>query len=574
MGTRFLLFAFLPTILFALLLTGCGSTGSSPTNPDNAFYSIGGTVSGLAGSGLVLQNNDGDNLSISGNGSFTFSKTLQAGYAYLVTVQAQPSAPEQSCIVSNAVGAALANVTNIQIKCSAVVSVPVTTAAGQWTWASGASLADQAGVFGAQGMAAPGNVPGARVGAVSWVDGAGNLWLFGGQGPPVGGWCAITHALCAGPANEYLNDLWKFDGSQWAWVSGSSSANQSGVYGSLGVAASGNVPGARYGAVSWTDAAGNLWLFGGTGYDSAGNVGALNDLWKFDGSQWTWMGGGKLGNQPGSYGTQGKPAAGNFPGGRSGAIAFADPSGNVWLFGGQGCDSTIDCGSALNDLWELSAGQWTWVSGESVAFPAQPGVYGTQGEPSPANVPGARYTASGWMDPAGNLWLFGGIGYNTLDFNVGNLNDLWMLSGGQWAWESGSSNQFDLNGSYGAMGTPSLGNVPGSRYSSATWTDSKGNLWLYSGEGFAASSSTSGPYLDDLWEFSGGEWIWMGGVDTGSPVGAYGTQGTPGAANLPGGRIGAVTWTDSKGRLWLFGGQGMDANGTMAELNDLWVYQP
>ena len=70
-----------------------------------------------------------------------------------------------------------------------------------------------------------------------------------------------------------MNDLWKFDGSQWMWVSGSSNASQDGVYGTKGVASSSNVPGARFGAVSWTDSSGNLLLFGGDGYDATGYAG-------------------------------------------------------------------------------------------------------------------------------------------------------------------------------------------------------------------------------------------------------------------------------------------------------------
>ncbi len=40
---------------------------------------------------------------------------------------------------------------------------------------------------------------------------------------------------------------------------------------------------------------GNLWLFGGGGYDSTGKEGVLNDVWKFtpsttgDTGEWTWM---------------------------------------------------------------------------------------------------------------------------------------------------------------------------------------------------------------------------------------------------------------------------------------------
>ena len=54
-------------------------------------------------------------------------------------------------------------------------------------------------------------------------------------------------------------------------MSGSERGGQSGTYGTKGVAAPGNVPGAREGAVSWTDASGNLWLFGGDGYAASGD---------------------------------------------------------------------------------------------------------------------------------------------------------------------------------------------------------------------------------------------------------------------------------------------------------------
>jgi N-acetylneuraminic acid mutarotase len=35
-----------------------------------------------------------------------------------------------------------------------------------------------------------------------------------------------------------------------------------------------------------------------------------------------------------------------------------------------------------------------------------------------------------------------------------------------------------------------------------------------------------------------------------------------------------VTWVDSKGNLWLFGGDGADSESSQVELNDLWRYQP
>jgi hypothetical protein len=54
-----------------------------------------------------------------------------------------------------------------------------------------------------------------------------------------------------------------------------------GIYGTLGVASSSNVPGARYGAESWTDSTGNLWLFGGTGEAASSTIGGLSGLWEY-----------------------------------------------------------------------------------------------------------------------------------------------------------------------------------------------------------------------------------------------------------------------------------------------------
>jgi hypothetical protein len=127
--------------------------------------------------------------------------------------------------------------------------------------------------------------------------------------------------------------------------------DQAGSYGTEGVAAAGNVPGARYGSISWTDSSGNFWLFGGYGYDSAGKVSYLNDLWKFDGTNWTWVSGSNTNNQAGSYGTEGVAAAGNVPGGRFSSVSWTDSSGNFWLFGGWGVGSVSGNYGNMNDLW-------------------------------------------------------------------------------------------------------------------------------------------------------------------------------------------------------------------------------
>ncbi len=84
-------------------------------------------------------------------------------------------------------------------------------------------------------------------------------------------------------------------GVGWVWAAGSDTvgAAMSGSYGTLGVPSATNLPGGRSGALSWTDQQGQFWLMGGLGYDSGGNYGYLNDLWKFNVTtkQWTWIGG-------------------------------------------------------------------------------------------------------------------------------------------------------------------------------------------------------------------------------------------------------------------------------------------
>jgi N-acetylneuraminic acid mutarotase len=148
----------------------------------------------------------------------------------------------------------------------------------------------------------------------------------------------------------------------WTWVGGSNVGNQSGVYGTLGTAASSNIPGARSDAATWVDASGNLWLFGGQGFDSNGALADFNDLWKYSGGQWTWMGGSSVNNKSGIYGTEGTASSSNMPGARISPATWTDASGNLWLFGGNGYGSTAGEGD-LNDLWEYSAGKWTWVGG-------------------------------------------------------------------------------------------------------------------------------------------------------------------------------------------------------------------
>jgi 6-phosphogluconolactonase (cycloisomerase 2 family) len=80
---------------------------------------IGGTVSGLSGTGLQIQNNAGDTLSVTQNGSFTFATSLGSGANYAITVSAIPSNPIQQCAITNGSGTTgNANVTTAAIVCT------------------------------------------------------------------------------------------------------------------------------------------------------------------------------------------------------------------------------------------------------------------------------------------------------------------------------------------------------------------------------------------------------------------------------------------------------------------------
>jgi len=106
-------------------MVGCGGGGSGGGG-SSATYSIGGTVTGLTGSGLVLQTNAGHLVEISAPGAFTFANQLGSGDAYAVTVKTQPSAPAQNCVVANGSGTVgTANITNVAVACSTVVGYTV-----------------------------------------------------------------------------------------------------------------------------------------------------------------------------------------------------------------------------------------------------------------------------------------------------------------------------------------------------------------------------------------------------------------------------------------------------------------
>jgi hypothetical protein len=82
-------------------------------------FSIGGTATGVAGTGLVLTNNGADPLTVAKDGTFAFATKLAAGASYAVAVKTQPQNPAQQCAVTNGSGkVGAANVTNVTVTCT------------------------------------------------------------------------------------------------------------------------------------------------------------------------------------------------------------------------------------------------------------------------------------------------------------------------------------------------------------------------------------------------------------------------------------------------------------------------
>jgi len=421
-----------------------------------------------------------------------------------------------------------------------------------WTWIGGDQTSPEVSVYGVLGQTSSLNKPGTRVFGISWTDSAGVMWLFGGNGVDSAG------------TSAQLNDLWKFDGQNWTWVGGSKLSGQKSNYGTLSTTTSTNWPGARDNAATWY-VDGILWLFGGYGIDNNNNLGWLNDLWKFDGTNWTWMGSGTTNNVAGVYGTKELPNFSNLPGSRISTNRWVDTQGNKWLFGGEGFDINGNLGR-LNDLWKLDiAGRWTWVSGDNTNNSA--GNYGAKNVASASNKPGARTAAATWLGENNLFYLFGGFGFDK-DGTLNNLNDLWTFDGSNWTWINGSDS-VNAAGVYGTFNVTSETNYPGARRWPAYVQVSSNEVYLFGGGGADNTGFTG--WLDDLWKWDGQNWTWIRGSSFRTPSPVFGEKFVPNLNNRAPARDASAFWLDANKNLVVFGGYGRNGS-ALANLNDLWRY--
>lgn len=138
-----------------------------------------------------------------------------------------------------------------------------------------------------------------------------------------------------------------------------------------------------------------------------------------------------------------------------------------------------------------------------------------------------------------------------------------------WVWQGGSTYS-NAPGYYGTFQSSCNSGLPPGRTQNAYWVDKNGNFWVFGG----FSSALGSVNLNDLWEFNPTTllWTWQGGSVPYNQPGRYGTLGSASASNQPGARVRPAYAVDASGNLWLFGGYGLDANGVLGDLNDLWEF--
>jgi 6-phosphogluconolactonase len=104
----------------ACAIAACGGGGGGggsqppppPPPPPPATYTVSATVSGLVGSGLLLEYNQTPSVSITQNGTVTFATGVPTNTAYTIGINSSPVSPIQNCTVTNGAGTVgTANVT-------------------------------------------------------------------------------------------------------------------------------------------------------------------------------------------------------------------------------------------------------------------------------------------------------------------------------------------------------------------------------------------------------------------------------------------------------------------------------
>ncbi len=193
------------------------------------------------------------------------------------------------------------------------------------------------------------------------------------------------------------------------------------------------------------------------------------------------------GDSGGSYGTKARQHRSNDPGAsmgfRDGLDGFA---GNFWLFGGKGTIPRPP-DEHLNDLWEYSGGQWTWMGGAKCRKPKQEST-GPRGRLLPATFRGRdtgcreldrwRRTTSGCLAElvTARPGITNQAKTSTTYGSIAGANGH--------GWEGRTSIVPVQRETTGLREPGGSGNTPGARQSAWSGSIRPGDFWLFGGNGF------------------------------------------------------------------------------------------
>ena len=330
------------------------------------------------------------------------------------------------------------------------------------------------------------------------------------------------------------------------WLGGPSTNNGAGVYGTKGVADPANIPPARSNGMSWVSD-GNFYLFGGLD-DNGGDY--FNDFWKWDGTNWTYLGGAQGPVNDAGSGTLGQADPNNIPSARDGSATWVDKNGNLYLFSGR-TKRDVSAGVQIgysNQTWKWNGSSWILVSGDDLL-----------GTSSSSNFPGSSKNATACYDGGKYVYLFGGDnGSLTYSSSLYRL-DLDSLS---WSLLKNNSEKFGTK-----LVESSTNNPPPLAYSAA-WYDERNDCLMLNG-GFVLELSQSGVRYgtsNAIWklDLSTNNWTWVYGDSTLDQSVVY-SNADPSLIN-PGGRHESTVFKDGAGMVYLFGGRSVNA----ALYHDLW----
>src|SRR5215468_1631282 len=665
--------SFLLMVLLAVAMAACsgvkgasgGGGGGGGGNGSPTAFTIGGTVTGLTGSGLVLQDNAGDNLTVTGTGTvpFVFATSITANNNYSVTVLTQPSNPSQTCAVTNGSGKATANVTNVMITCSTKYSI-----GGTVSGLTGSGLVLQNN--GLDNLTVTGTGTQTFTFA-TLVPGAYNVTVLTQPSNPTQT-CVVTSGQGTATANVTNVSITCSSGfaigGTVSGLTGSGLVLQDNNGDDLTVAGTGSVKFTFASLVTGAYAvtvktqpsnpAQNCVVTLGTGSATAPVTNVLitcGAVYTVGGTITGLVGGGlKLEDTLGTVLDQ-LPITG------TGTVPFTfaipAPINSKYAVSvvtqptnpNQICSVINGSGTAVGAVttvqivcpepaWSIGGTQVGLVDHTyATGFPPLKGAFtellnnggdnlivtaNNQGFTFPTGVTNnGKYNVNVFLQPTSQTQPCTAFYY--LGVATANVSDIIIdCQHNDWSWMSGP----DKNGTYGPNGLftypppPQDLNTPGGRDFAATWSDSSDRKWMFGGWGLPIQSQVNPPYLpfilNDLWVFlpgagtGFGTGIWVPsdlptqtvktptGLVTVTPEpfpqpplqtpGLYSstasssqytdvisgdviTKSYPGG---PGARWGSVTWTDSSGNMFLFGGQGNAAAPYSGLLNDLWQFTP